>query len=160
MYNSYKYGRYAALYSSLLKDIKTISDPEIQRDMRRQVNDVIKSVNRNGESNIDKTIIKLAEKYDIAVSDIAPYVSVPDSITKRDSNTDTSMKYTMSFDDKLEYLAEAQLRLDYWYDQILTSDLSDEEKIAELKEYKSAISKQVKELYADKLSQHSETKAG
>jgi hypothetical protein len=98
-------------------------------------------------NDLDKAVIDIAETTGVAVSDIAPYVVVPDEVTY--SKNKFKEKYSLTFDEMMEYYIESQAALAVRYRDILASGYSDDMMAAAMKEAKEEIATQMRDRWEE-----------
>ncbi len=139
-YGSYKYGKIADVYSKVNRQIKATADEVSKRELRAELNAVLNSVNNTEKTKLDERIAKLAEVTGYTVSDIAPYIVVPDEVTAKDANGE-KVTYTLSGHNIIDYFNASQVILPQYCENILNGDASPEEKLEALKKLKREVKK-------------------
>lgn len=139
-YGSYKYGKIADVYSKVNRQIKATTDEVSKRELRAELNAVLNSVNNTEKTKLDERIAKLAEVTGYTVSDIAPYIVVPDEVTTKDANGE-KVTYTLSGHNIIDYFNASQVILPQYCENILNGDASPEEKLEALKKLKREVKK-------------------
>lgn len=139
-YGSYKYGKIADVYSKVNRQIKATTDEVSKRELRAELNAVLNSVNNTEKTKLDERIAKLAEVTGYTVSDIAPYIVVPDEVTTKNANGE-KVTYTLSGHNIIDYFNASQVILPQYCENILNGDASPEEKLEALKKLKREVKK-------------------
>lgn len=147
VYGSYKYAKIASTYSSLNKFMKAEGNKDLSRSMKSSMNDFLKAVNDNPTTELDKAVMDIAETTGAVISDIAPYVVIPDTVTYQSKGY--KEKFDLSFDEMLQYYTESQIVLNAWYEDILNSGYSDEEMAEAMKSVKNEIAKQMRDRWEE-----------
>lgn len=148
VYGKYKYGKVADSYSALNSYMKAETNADTSREMKKRMNEFLKAVNDTGMTDLDKAVIDIAEITGVEVSDIAPYVVVPDVVTY--SSKGFKEKFSLTFDEILEYYAESQLVLTARYEDILNSGYSEEMMAEAMIEVKKEVAKQMRDRWEEK----------
>lgn len=148
VYGKYKYGKIADTYSSLNSLMKSESSEDTSREMKSRMNDFLKAVNDTGITDLDKAVIEVAETTGTDISDIAPYVVVPDSVTY--TSKGYKEKFSLTFDEMIEYYTESQLVLTAWYTDILNSGYDENTMAEAMTDVKNEVSKQMRDLWEEK----------
>lgn len=149
-YGSFKYQKIADVYSKANARLKLEKNDEAKRLLRRAMNTFIQSANDTEKTKMDERISKLAEKTGYNVSDIAPYIVVPDSVSGKMPDG-VKVSYDLDGYDLLDYYTISQLYFQYYCNDILNGTGTDEEKAAALKELKKEVKKAVDEDFFEKL---------
>ena len=144
VYGSYKYGKISDLYSDVNKKIKADTNTVSSRNTRSVLNSLIQSVNHNEVTDIDKAVSALSEKTGASVSDMAPYIVVPESIKDANKNS-----FSMDAVDMMNYYTESQILFEVWYPKILESGYSDNDIVDALTAMKKEIKKQMDSRYLE-----------
>lgn len=147
VYGSYKYAKIASTYSSLNKFMKAEGNKNLSRSMKSSMNDFLKAVNDNPTTELDKAVMDIAETTGAVISDIAPYVVIPDTVTYQSNGY--KEKFDLSFDEMLQYYTESQIILNSWYEDILNSGYSDEEMAEAMKSTKNEVAKQMRDRWEE-----------
>ena len=147
VYGSYKYAKIASTYSSLNKFMKAEGNKDLSRSMKSSMNDFLKAVNDNPTTELDKAVMDIAETTGAVISDIAPYVVIPDTVTYQSNGH--KEKFDLTFDEMLQYYTESQIVLNAWYEDILYSGYSDEEMAEAMKSVKNEIAKQMRDRWEE-----------
>ena len=147
VYGSYKYAKIASTYSSLNKFMKAEGNKDLSRSMKSSMNDFLKAVNDNPTTELDKAVMDIAETTGAVISDIAPYVVIPDTVTYQSKGY--KEKFDLTFDEILQYYTESQIVLNAWYEDILNSGYSDEEMAEAMKSVKNEIAKQMRDRWEE-----------
>jgi hypothetical protein len=147
VYGSYKYAKIASTYSSLNKFMKAEGNKNLSRSMKSSMNDFLKAVNDNPTTELDKAVMDIAETTGAVISDIAPYVVIPDTVTYQSNGY--KEKFDLSFDEMLQYYTESQIILNSWYTDILESGYSDEEMAEAMKSTKNEVAKQMRDRWEE-----------
>ena len=147
VYGSYKYAKIASTYSSLNKFMKAEGNKELNRSMKSSMNDFLKAVNDNPTTELDKAVMDIAETTGAVISDIAPYVVIPDTVTYQSKGY--KEKFDLTFDEMLQYYTESQIILNSWYTDILESGYSDEEMAEAMKSTKNEVAKQMRDRWEE-----------
>lgn len=142
VYGKYKYGKVADLYGDVNKMIKADGNSDSARKTRFTLNSLIKSVNRTEKTWIDEATAEISQNANYEISDIAPYIVVPEKLKDSKKN-----EYYLDAYDMMNYFIESQILFESYYGRIIDSDYSDEEKAAAMKEAKKAIKKQMDDDY-------------
>ena len=149
-YGSYKYQKIADVYSKANARLKLEKNDEAKRLLRRAMNTFIQSVNDTEKTKMDERISKLAENTGYTVSDIAPYIVVPDSVSGKMPDG-VKVSYDLDGYDILDYYTMSQLYFQYYCNDILNSTASDEEKAEALKKLKREVKKDLNDIFFEKL---------
>ena len=147
VYGSYKYAKIASTYSSLNKFMKAEGNKDLSRSMKSSMNDFLAAVNDNPTTELDKAVMDIAETTGAVISDIAPYVVIPDTVTYQSKGY--KEKFDLTFDEMLQYYTESQIVLNAWYEDILNSGYSDEEMAEAMKSVKNEIAKQMRDRWEE-----------
>lgn len=149
-YGSKKYQKIADVYSKANARLKLEKNDEAKRLLRRAMNTFIQSVNDTEKTKMDERIAKLAENTGYTVSDIAPYIDVPDSVSGKMPDG-VKVSYDLDGYDLLDYYTMSQLYFQYYCNDILNSTASDEEKAEALKKVKREVKKELNDIFFEKL---------
>ena len=149
-YGSYKYQKIADVYSKANARLKIEKNDEAKRLLRRAMNTFIQSVNDTEKTKMDERISKLAENTGYTVSDIAPYIVVPDSVSGKMPDG-VKVSYDLDGYDLLDYYTMSQLYFQYYCNDILNSTASDEEKAEALKKVKREVKEELNDIFFEKL---------
>lgn len=149
-YGSYKYQKIADVYSKANARLKLEKNDEAKRLLRRAMNTFIQSVNDTEKTKMDERISKLAENTGYTVSDIAPYIVVPDSVSGKMPDG-VKVSYDLDGYDLLDYYTMSQLYFQYYCNDILNSTASDEEKAEALKKAKREVKEDLNDIFFEKL---------
>lgn len=149
-YGSYKYQKIADVYSKANARLKLEKNDEAKRLLRRAMNTFIQSVNDTEKTKMDERISKLAENTGYTVSDIAPYIVVPDSVSGKMPDG-VKVSYELDGYDLLDYYTMSQLYFQYYCNDILNSTASDEEKAEALKKLKREVKEDLNDIFFEKL---------
>ena len=149
-YGSYKYQKIADVYSKANARLKLEKNDEAKRLLRRAMNTFIQSANDTEKTKMDEKISKLAEKTGYNVSDIAPYIVVPDSVSGKMPDG-VKVSYDLDGYDLLDYYTMSQLYFQYYCNDILNSTASDEEKAEALKKAKKEVKEDLNDIFFEKL---------
>ena len=149
-YGSYKYQKIADVYSKANARLKLEKNDEAKRLLRRAMNTFIQSVNDTEKTKMDERISKLAENTGYTVSDIAPYIVVPDSVSGKMPDG-VKVSYELDGYDLLDYYTMSQLYFQYYCNDILNSTASDEEKAEALKKVKREVKEDLNDIFFEKL---------
>lgn len=149
-YGSYKYQKIADVYSKANARLKLEKNDEAKRLLRRAMNTFIQSANDTEKTKMDERIAKLAENTGYTVSDIAPYIVVPDSVSGKMPDG-VKVSYYLDGYDLLDYYTMSQLYFQYYCNDILDSTASDEEKAEALKKAKREVKEDLNEIFFEKL---------
>lgn len=149
-YGSYKYQKIADVYSKANARLKLEKNDEAKRLLRRAMNTFIQSANDTEKTKMDEKISKLAEKTGYNVSDIAPYIVVPDSVSGKMPDG-VKVSYDLDGYDLLDYYTMSQLYFQYYCNEILDSTASDEEKAEALKKAKKEVKEDLNDIFFEKL---------
>ena len=149
-YGSYKYQKIADVYSKANARLKLEKNDEAKRLLRRAMNTFIQSVNDTEKTKMDERISKLAENTGYTVSDIAPYIVVPDSVSGKMPDG-VKVSYDLDGYDLLDYYTMSQLYFQYYCNDILNSTASDEEKAEALKKVKREVKEDLNDIFFEKL---------
>lgn len=149
-YGSYKYQKIADVYSKANARLKLEKNDEAKRLLRRAMNTFIQSVNDTEKTKMDERISKLAENTGYTVSDIAPYIVVPDSVSGKMPDG-VKVSYELDGYDLLDYYTMSQLYFQYYCNDILNSTASDEEKAEALKKAKREVKEDLNDIFFEKL---------
>ena len=149
-YGSYKYQKIADVYSKANARLKLEKNDEAKRLLRRAMNTFIQSVNDTEKTKMDERISKLAENTGYTVSDIAPYIVVPDSVSGKMPDG-VKVSYDLDGYDLLDYYTMSQLYFQYYCNDILNSNASDEEKAEALKKVKREVKEDLNDIFFEKL---------
>lgn len=149
-YGSYKYQKIADVYSKANARLKLEKNDEAKRLLRRAMNTFIQSANDTEKTKMDEKISKLAEKTGYNVSDIAPYIVVPDSVSGKMPDG-VKVSYDLDGYDLLDYYTMSQLYFQYYCNEILNSTASDEEKAEALKKAKKEVKEDLNDIFFEKL---------
>ena len=149
-YGSYKYQKIADVYSKANARLKLEKNDEAKRLLRRAMNTFIQSVNDTEKTKMDERISKLAENTGYTVSDIAPYIVVPDSVSGKMPDG-VKVSYELDGYDILDYYTMSQLYFQYYCNDILNSTASDEEKAEALKKLKREVKEDLNDIFFEKL---------
>ena len=139
-YGSYKYNKIAEVYTNVNKQIKATKDEVLKRELRAELNAVLNSVNNTEKTKLDERIAKLAEVTGYTVSDIAPYIAIPDKVETKNANGE-KVTYTLSGHNIIDYFNASQVILPQYCENILNGDASPEEKLEALKKLKREVKK-------------------
>lgn len=148
VYGKYKYGKIADSYSDLNAYLKAEANKETSREMKKRMNGFLKAANDTGITDLDKAVIDIADITGTEISDIAPYVVVPDVVTY--TSKGFKEKFSLTFDEILEYYAESQLALTARYEEILNSGYSEEIMAESMVEVKKEVAKQMRDRWEEK----------
>lgn len=149
-YGSYKYQKIADVYSKANARLKLEKNDEAKRLLRRAMNTFIQSANDTEKTKMDERIAKLAENTGYTVSDIAPYIVVPDSVSGKMPDG-VKVSYDLDGYDLLDYYTMSQLYFQYYCNDILNSTASDEEKAEALKKVKRKVKEDLNDIFFEKL---------
>lgn len=149
-YGSYKYQKIADVYSKANARLKLEKNDEAKRLLRRAMNTFIQSANDTEKTKMDERISKLAENTGYTVSDIAPYIVVPDSVSGKMPDG-VKVSYDLDGYDLLDYYTMSQLYFQYYCNDILNSTASDEEKAEALKKVKREVKEELNDIFFEKL---------
>lgn len=149
-YGSYKYQKIADVYSKANARLKLEKNDEAKRLLRRAMNTFIQSANDTEKTKMDERISKLAENTGYTVSDIAPYIVVPDSVSGKMPDG-VKVSYYLDGYDLLDYYTMSQLYFQYYCNDILNSTASDEEKAEALKKAKREVKEDLNDIFFEKL---------
>lgn len=149
-YGSYKYQKIADVYSKANARLKLEKNDEAKRLLRRAMNTFIQSANDTEKTKMDERIAKLAENTGYTVSDIAPYIVVPDSVSGKMPDG-VKVSYELDGYDLLDYYTMSQLYFQYYCNDILNSTASDEEKAEALKKLKREVKEELNDIFFEKL---------
>ena len=149
-YGSYKYQKIADVYSKANARLKLEKNDEAKRMLRRAMNTFIQSVNDTEKTKMDERISKLAENTGYTVSDIAPYIVVPDSVSGKMPDG-VKVSYDLDGYDLLDYYTMSQLYFQYYCNDILNSTASEEEKAEALKKLKREVKEELNDIFFEKL---------
>lgn len=149
-YGSYKYQKIADVYSKANARLKLEKNDEAKRLLRRAMNTFIQSANDTEKTKMDERISKLAENTGYTVSDIAPYIVVPDSVSGKMPDG-VKVSYELDGYDLLDYYTMSQLYFQYYCNDILNSNASDEEKAEALKKVKREVKEDLNDIFFEKL---------
>lgn len=149
-YGSKKYQKIADVYSKANARLKLEKNDEAKRLLRRAMNTFIQSVNDTEKTKMDERISKLAENTGYTVSDIAPYIDVPDSVSGKMPDG-VKVSYELDGYDILDYYTMSQLYFQYYCNDILNSTASDEEKAEALKKLKREVKEDLNDIFFEKL---------
>ena len=149
-YGSKKYQKIADVYSKANARLKLEKNDEAKRLLRRAMNTFIQSVNDTEKTKMDERIAKLAENTGYTVSDIAPYIDVPDSVSGKMPDG-VKVSYELDGYDLLDYYTMSQLYFQYYCNDILNSTASDEEKAEALKKVKREVKEDLNDIFFEKL---------
>ena len=149
-YGSYKYQKIADVYSKANARLKLEKNDEAKRLLRRAMNTFIQSANDTEKTKMDERISKLAENTGYTVSDIAPYIVVPDSVSGKMPDG-VKVSYDLDGYDLLDYYTMSQLYFQYYCNDILNSTASDEEKAEALKKVKREVKEDLNDIFFEKL---------
>ena len=149
-YGSYKYQKIADVYSKANARLKIEKNDEAKRLLRRAMNTFIQSANDTEKTKMDERISKLAENTGYTVSDIAPYIVVPDSVSGKMPDG-VKVSYELDGYDILDYYTMSQLYFQYYCNDILNSTASDEEKAEALKKAKREVKEDLNDIFFEKL---------
>ena len=149
-YGSYKYQKIADVYSKANARLKLEKNDEAKRLLRRAMNTFIQSVSDTEKTKMDERISKLAENTGYTVSDIAPYIVVPDSVSGKMPDG-VKVSYELDGYDILDYYTMSQLYFQYYCNDILNSTASDEEKAEALKKAKREVKEDLNDIFFEKL---------
>ncbi len=149
-YGSYKYQKIADVYSKANARLKLEKNDEAKRMLRRAMNTFIQSANDTEKTKMDEMISKLAENTGYTVSDIAPYIVVPDSVSGKMPDG-VKVSYYLDGYDLLDYYTMSQLYFQYYCNDILNSTASDEEKAEALKKLKREVKEDLNDIFFEKL---------
>lgn len=151
VYGAEKYGKLANLYSDLNSARKQEDDTNIARAEKLQINGIFRTVNKDKLTDMDKKIIALCERTGAAPSDIAPYVTVPDSVNYKPSGEKKAVKLALNFDDHYKFFMQISSKLETAYKAALASGYSDADLVDVLKKIKSETFKEMKEAWGEQL---------
>lgn len=149
-YGSYKYQKIADVYSKANARLKLEKNDEAKRLLRRAMNTFIQSANDTEKTKMDERIAKLAENTGYTVSDIAPYIVVPDSVSGKMPDG-VKVSYELDGYDLFDYYTMSQLYFQYYCNDILNSTASDEEKAEALKKVKREVKEDLNDIFFEKL---------
>ena len=149
-YGSYKYQKIADVYSKANARLKLEKNDEAKRLLRRAMNTFIQSANDTEKTKMDEMISKLAENTGYTVSDIAPYIVVPDSVSGKMPDG-VKVSYDLDGYDLLDYYTMSQLYFQYYCNDIMNSTASDEEKAEALKKLKREVKEDLNDIFFEKL---------
>ena len=149
-YGSYKYQKIADVYSKANARLKLEKNDEAKRLLRRAMNTFIQSANDTEKTKMDERISKLAENTGYTVSDIAPYIVVPDSVSGKMPDG-VKVSYELDGYDLLDYYTMSQLYFQYYCNDIMNSTASDEEKAEALKKLKREVKEDLNDIFFEKL---------
>lgn len=143
VYGAYKYGKIASVYSDLNKWMKLEHSKDVSRAMKSQMNAFLDAVNKTEMTDLDKAVINIADITGVDISDIAPYIVIPEEVTF--SSGGYKEKFTLSFDEILDYYTESQLVLNTWYTSILESGYSEEMIATAMAKCKQEVAQQMRD---------------
>lgn len=143
VYGSYKYGKIASTYSDLNSRLKAEPNKDEQRTLKDKMNAFLDAINNTEMSDLDKAVIDIAEIAGADISDIAPYVVVPDSVTY--SNNGYKEKFNLTFDEMLNYYVESQVIMNAYYSAILESGYGEEMMAEAMIAVKKEVSQQLRD---------------
>lgn len=149
-YGAYKYNKIADVYSKCNGLIKQEANEETQRDQRKLLNAFIKAVNDTEVSEMDEEVATLAQTTGTDISDIAPYLVTPETITKRVNKT--SYYVTLTMEDMMEYYTETVLMFEENYVDILDSSDDAQNKVEALKSLHDEINTHMRKKWFDKIA--------
>lgn len=149
-YGSFKYQKIADVYSQANARLNLEKNDEAKRLLRRAMNTFIQSANDTEKTKMDERISKLAENTGYTVSDIAPYIVVPDSVSGKMPDG-VKVSYELDGYDLLDYYTMSQLYFQYYCNDILNSTASDEEKAEALKKVKREVKEDLNDIFFEKL---------
>lgn len=149
-YGSYKYQKIADVYSKANARLKLEKNDEAKRLLRRAMNTFIQSANDTEKTKMDERISELAENTGYTVSDIAPYIVVPDSVSGKMPDG-VKVSYDLDGYDLLDYYTMSQLYFQYYCNDILNGTGSDEEKAEALKKAKREVKEDLNDIFFEKL---------
>lgn len=149
-YGSYKYQKIADVYSKANARLKLEKNDEAKRLLRRAMNTFIQSANDTEKTKMDERISKLAENTGYNVSDIAPYIVVPNSVSGKMPDG-VKVSYDLDGYDLLDYYTMSQLYFQYYCNDILNGTGSDEEKAEALKKAKREVKEDLNDIFFEKL---------
>lgn len=150
-YGSYKYGKIADLYTKVNRQIKATSDEVMKRDLRAELNAVLNSVNNTEKTKLDERIADLAQKVGCSVSDIAPYIVIPDDVKTKNANGE-NVTYVLSGYNMIDYFNASQVMLPLYCENIMNADATPEEKADALKKLKKEVKKYLDEQFVEYMS--------
>lgn len=148
-YGAYKYDKIADVYSKCNTLIKQDEDEDNSRSTRRELIAFIKAVNDTEVSEMDEQVSALAEATGYDVSDIAPYIVTPNTITQRYNKQSYYVELTV--EDMMEYYLEAQGLFELNYPDVLNAVGDSKEKAALLAEYKKKINTHMRDTWFEKI---------
>ena len=143
VYGAYKYGKIASVYSDLNKWMKLEHSKDVSRAMKSQMNAFLDAVNKTEMTDLDKAVINIADITGVDISDISPYIVIPEEVTF--SSGGYKEKFTLSFDEILDYYTESQLVLNTWYTSILESGYSEEMIATAMAKCKQEVAQQMRD---------------
>lgn len=148
-YGAYKYDKIADVYSKCNTMIKQDKDEDNARSTRRSLNAFIKAVNDTEVSDMDEQVSALAEATGYDVSDIAPYIVTPSSITQRYNKQSYYVELTV--EDMMEYYADAQVMFELYYPGVLSATGDSKDKAELLASVKKEINSYMRETWFEKI---------
>lgn len=148
-YGAYKYDKIADVYSKCNTMIKQDKDEDNARSTRRSLNSFIKAVNDTEVSDMDEQVSALAEATGYDVSDIAPYIVTPSSITQRYNKQSYYVELTV--EDMMEYYTDAQVMFELYYPGVLSATGDSKDKAELLASVKKEINSYMRETWFEKI---------
>ena len=147
VYGAYKYDKIASTYSDLNKWMKAEQNADTSREMKSKMNAFLDAVNKTEMSDLDRAVLNVAEISGVDISDIAPYVVVPDKVTYNKNKH--KEQFELTFDEILTYYAESQAVLNAWYLEILESGYSEEMMAEAMIEIKKEVASQMRDRWEE-----------
>lgn len=148
-YGAYKYNKIADVYSKCNGLIKQETSEDVQREQRKLLNVFIKAANDTEVTEMDEEVAAIAEATGTSVSDIAPYLVVPETITQRINKV--SYYVTLTAEDMMEYYTEVAYLFERNYPDILNSSDDAQDKAVSLKAIHDEINSHLREAWFERI---------
>lgn len=149
VYGAYKYGKIADLYSDLNNRTRDEGDNDLSREMRAKSNALIQTVNDDGISVLDRAVIDIAESTGTDVTNIAPYIVVPDHLTYKQG--DVKVDLPMDYDDMYLYYTQSQIAFENVYGRIMEAGYDDSVTASMLASARKEINKNLRDMWLNQL---------
>lgn len=149
VYGAYKYGKIADLYSDLNTRTRDEGDNDLSREMRARSNALIQTVNDDGISVLDRAVIDIAESTGADITNIAPYLVVPDHLTYKQGSVKVDLP--MDYDDMYLYYTQSQIAFENVYGRIMEAGYDDSVTASMLAEARKEINKSLRDVWLNQL---------
>lgn len=142
VYNSKKYAQFSSLYSAVAKELRASDDEVAARELRRQINSVIDTVNNVGMTDTDVKVMELSERLEKAGSDIKLSTILPYRTKTEINGTFGGAKVSgleLTAEQAIQYSTMFSQAAAEAYSRVFDLKLSDEDTGNALKEVRSAL---------------------